>query len=266
MKLLIITPTLNRSPYLEETIASVRSSAPDAEHILSAPSSEVEALRARYPELQVVADQGREGGMYGAINAGIDAAGSDWEWFSYINDDDVLYPGFTRMLDALQKEKNPPGFVYGVVTQIDASGAELCPIPVCPWASHLAYVFPSNVSPISQQGMLIQRAVLEKVGLLDSSFKYAADMELWCRLYTSDVRFKFHKDQVAGFRIWGSQLSKDLEPFEVEKVRIREQYFSTPNPVLFSCIKTIFRLYNIPKYIRRIRRLGWKTSDQVMSS
>lgn len=264
--LLVVTPTLNRSPYLDETIASVRNCAPDAEHILSAPSSEVEALRARYPKMKVVADKGREGGMYGAINAGIEAAESDWEWFTYINDDDLLYPGFTRMLEALQKDTNPPGFVYGVVTQIDASGTELYPIPACPWPSHLAYLFPSNVSPLSQQGMLIQRAALERVGLLDSSFKYAGDMEYWCRLYTSDVRFKFHREHVAGFRIWGSQLSKDLEPFEVEKVRIREQYFSAQNPVLFSCIKTIFRLYNSPKYIRRIRRLGWKTSDQVMSS
>ena len=57
MSLLIVTPTLNRSRYLDETIASVRSYAPDAEHILSAPSNEVEALRARYPELQVVADK-----------------------------------------------------------------------------------------------------------------------------------------------------------------------------------------------------------------
>jgi hypothetical protein len=79
------------------------------------------------------------------------------------------------MLEPLQKEKKPPGFVYGVVTLIDASGAELYPIPVCPWPTHLAYLFPSNVSPISQQGMLIQRAALDRVGLLNPSFKYAGD-------------------------------------------------------------------------------------------
>jgi GT2 family glycosyltransferase len=264
MNLLIITPTLNNSPYLEETIASVRNYAPGAEHILSAPSGEVAALRARYPDLRVVVDQGREGGMYGAINAGIEAAQTDWQWFTYINDDDVLAPGFTRMLEAQQRDQAPPGFVYGVVTQIDAEGAELYPISVCPWASLLSYLFPSQVSPISQQGMLIQRAALDQVGLLDSSFKYAGDMELWCRLYTSGVRFEFYNQHVAGFRVWGSQLSKDQQPFEVEKVRIRELYFSAPHPLVLGCVQTLFRLYNIPNYIRRIRRLGWKTSDQVM--
>lgn len=264
-KLLIITPTLNRSPYLGETIASVRSYAPEVEHILSAPSSEIEVLRARYPTLRVVADKGREGGMYGAINAGIEAAESDWEWFTYINDDDVLYQGFSNMLLKHLSHPKPEDFGYGIVQHIDQQSLPIYTISVCPWPRCLKYFFSTQMSPISQQGMLIKRTAMETVGLLDSSFKYAGDREYWCRLLTSGARFKFHNEEVAGFRICDGQLSQDITQFSAERSQIKEMYFKSPNRITFALIKLAFRLYNLPKYAHRISRLGLSTSDQIMA-
>jgi GT2 family glycosyltransferase len=264
MSLLIVTPTLNRSRYLDETIASVRSYAPDAEHILSAPSNEVEALRARYPELQVVADKGREGGMYGAINAGIETAESNWEWFTYINDDDVLYPGFSHMVKMHLSKENAEDFVHGIVDHIDEAGMLLFSIPACPWASLFRYLIPSGVSPLSQQGMLIKRAALERIGHYDQSFKYAADMEFYCRLYMNGGRFAFSRHRVAAFRICSQQLSSEIAPFEEEKARIRAQYFEQPSRIMCILSKCIFTGYNMPKYLNRLQSVGFKTSRSMM--
>jgi GT2 family glycosyltransferase len=266
MSLLIVTPTLNRSRYLDETIASVRSCAPDAEHILSAPSNEVENLRARYPELRVVADKGRGGGMYGAINAGIEAAESDWEWFTYINDDDVLYPGFANMVKAHLAKEDPEDFVHGNVDHIDEAGMLLYSIPACPWTSLFRYLIPSAVSPLSQQGMLIKRAALERIGLYDQSFKYAADMEFYCRLYVNGGRFAFSRHRVAAFRICSQQLSSEVAPFEEEKARIRTKYFEQPSRIMCILSKCIFRGYNMPKYLNRLQRVGFKTSRSMMEN
>jgi Ca2+-binding RTX toxin-like protein len=70
MKLLVVTPTLGESPWLEETISSVAAVAGAPEHVLVAPADKVAALARRYPRVAVVAEPG--GGMYAAINAGLD--------------------------------------------------------------------------------------------------------------------------------------------------------------------------------------------------
>ncbi|WPJ97377.1 glycosyltransferase [Coraliomargarita algicola] len=266
MSLLIITPTLNRSKFLDETIRSVKACAPGAEHILSAPAAEVASLQQQYPSIKVVADRGRAGGMYGAINAGITAAESEWEWFTYINDDDLLYPGFSKMVKVHTTKHAAADFAHGVANHIDETGKLLYPIPSCPRTSLLPYLIAAGVSPISQQGMLIKRAVFERIGTYDQSFKYAADMEFYCRLYAKGGTFSFYPIEVAGFRICNEQLSQDIAPFEKEKVTIRTKYFSQPSFINRAMAKLTFRIYNLPKYLIRLSRIGFKTSKSAFSS
>jgi len=67
-------------------------------HLLAAPAEKQPELQARFPHTRVVADAGRAGGIYGALNAALAVAGNDWDWFTYINDDDTLLPGFSEAL------------------------------------------------------------------------------------------------------------------------------------------------------------------------
>src|SRR4051812_6367293 len=94
--LLVVTPTLGESPFLDQTVASIEAQPLHIEHVIATPGRKVAELAARYPDATVVADAGRLGGIYGAINAGIQAASAKfkWDWFTYINDDDTLLPGF----------------------------------------------------------------------------------------------------------------------------------------------------------------------------
>ena len=47
----------------------------------------------------MVADAGKEGGLYGALNAGLAATvETPWDWYTYINDDDLLSLGFGEMM------------------------------------------------------------------------------------------------------------------------------------------------------------------------
>ena len=112
MKILVITPTLGESPWLAETVASVATLAAPHEHVLVAPAATVPALAARFPGVTVTAEPG--GGMYAAINAGV-AAAREWDAFTYINDDDLLLPGFAAAVAAMAGRGTQALLAYGRV-------------------------------------------------------------------------------------------------------------------------------------------------------
>src|ERR1035437_5874504 len=93
---LIVTPTLADSPFLDATVQSVREQTFAFIHVLAVPAHQVEPVRRRYPHATVVPDAGRAGGIYGALNAALDAAPPGWAWFTYINDDDLLLPALSK--------------------------------------------------------------------------------------------------------------------------------------------------------------------------
>ena len=69
--LLVVTPTLGESVFLEQTLASVAALPVPVLHVLSVPAAKVTLLQARYPHLKVVPDAGKAGAIYGAINAAL---------------------------------------------------------------------------------------------------------------------------------------------------------------------------------------------------
>jgi len=124
-RLLVVTPTLGVSTYLEDTVRGVTSLQIPFVHVLSCPGPMVAKLQARFPHAIVVADAGKEAGLYGAINIALRAAGEDWQWFTYINDDDELGPGFSEVAQRHFAKENPEPVVYGNVRVIDESGGTI---------------------------------------------------------------------------------------------------------------------------------------------
>ena len=121
-RILIVTPTLGTSSYLDETVRGVTSLPVPFLHVLVTPAPMVESLQARYPHAIVLADAGKAAAIYGAINVALRSSGDDWEWFTYINDDDELGPGFGRMAQEHFARANPEPVVYGDVRIIDDEG------------------------------------------------------------------------------------------------------------------------------------------------
>lgn len=111
MKILVVTPTLGESPWLAETVASVAALRIPGAHVLVAPEAAVGKLAARFPGVTVVPEPG--GGMYAAVNAGL-AAVQGWEAFTYINDDDLLLPGFTAVVERASHAAGTPLLAYGL--------------------------------------------------------------------------------------------------------------------------------------------------------
>src|SRR6478735_8311934 len=121
--LLVVTPTLGDSIYLDATVRSVLEQPFPITHVLAVPAQRVVDLQARYPHARVVPDAGRAGAIYGALNAALDQAPEGWDWFTYINDDDLLLPGFaTAAARHFAAGARAAPVAYGDVELIDGTG------------------------------------------------------------------------------------------------------------------------------------------------
>lgn len=264
MRILVVTPTLGDSPWLAETVASVATSSPGAKHVLVAPARVVADLAARFPSVVVVEEPG--GGMYAAINAGLLAAG-DWDAFTYINDDDLLLPGFAAVAAELEEQTaGRPCLVYGRVRLIAADGRRLGAIPVSVWPGFNRELYAQRLEPVYQHGTLVNRAAWEQHGGFDPEFRWCGDSEFLARLCVRGVESVYVGGEVAAFRLRRGQLTKNRPAMMAERARVDEK-LGLPTARLtprHRWARLVFRLANLPVYAGRIARHGFVSFDELL--
>ena len=261
---LVVTPSLGVSPWLQATRRSVEHHCPGSRHQLAVPTGMVSDVVRRFPGCGVAPDAGRSGGMYGAINAGIAAAEWDWTHFTYINDDDLLLPGFDAMASSVLRE-GFSGIAYGRAWYIDESGRRLAPIPIERNPRRFDGLMRLLISPMVQQGMLVGRETLARLGGFDASYRLSADFDFLARAVRAGVEFRHYGLDVGAFRIQRGQLSKQAANMRTESARIRDIVF--PGRVsLFERWRTLasFRVRHAGDYFLRVRMSGFKSAEQIV--
>ena len=262
MKIRVITPTLDKSRWLGATIESVAARVSVCEHVLVAPAERVAALTALHPGVTVVPESG--GGMYAAINTGLAVPGQ-WDAFTYLNDDDVLLPGF----DAAVRTAGSAGrncFVYGKVRLIDGAGDRLGAIPVSRFPAHNRALYAQRLEPVYQHGTLVGRSVWETHGGFDPAFLYCGDSEFLARLGALGVSPTYVNAEVAAFRLRRGQLTKNRSAMLEERKRVDEKLHLLPAKITarHRWARLVFRVSNLPVYAERIVRHGFISFDELL--
>jgi hypothetical protein len=251
------------------TVASVVAQPVETLHVISAPVARMDALRARFPHAFVCADRGKEGGIYGALNAALRAAPGEWDWFTYINDDDVLLPGFSAMvaretgghLDARTD------VAYGDVELIDETGDRLTHITTEREPKWIPALLQQGISPLMQQGMLFRRPVVDRLGGFDPRYRLCADLDFWLRAYAGGARFRAHRLDVAQFRLRRGQLSGDTAQTEREQTEIVARHLPEPtSPLQQRIARWRYRWCNLPRYVARVKSRGFRSSYEVLQA
>jgi len=267
MRLLVVTPTLGDSPWLEESVASVAGLPCACCQVLVAPAAAVVALTDRFPQTVVIAELGSNRGMYAAINTGLGAVG-EWDAFTYLNDDDLLLPGFAysvaRAETAVRMRRAL--FVYGRVRLIDTEGRLLGAIPVSPWPRLNRALYAQRIEPVYQHGTLVSRAAWQQVGGFDPTFRYCGDSEYLARLCIRGVPAVRVAGEVAAFRLRRGQLTKNRLKMMEERKRVDEQLSLLPRhlAVRHYWARLCFRVANLPVYAGRIARHGFVSFDELL--
>ena len=179
----VITPSLNCADFIRRNIDSVRAQGlpPDRlEHwIIDGGSTDgtVEILKST-PDIQWISEPDK--GLSDAVNKGIQRAMG--EWIAWINADDQLCP------DALETVKkwsltHPDIKLFAgdeIILNYDGTQEQ-----VIQGRSYTFDELLGHESGINQASTLVHRSVYDRVGLLDTSIRYAMDYE-WMVRATKD--------------------------------------------------------------------------------
>jgi GT2 family glycosyltransferase len=262
-RILIVTPTLGNAPTLAATVSSVAAFCEEVDYIIITPKKQVQTLEKRFPGVRIVAESADSSGLYGALQTAFNGTGAQYDWVGWINDDDLLEPGFSEVIShaLLRPELD---LIYGRVQMIAGSGAHLMYAPMArsPWLANACAAI--GQIPFTQQGGLIRRSSFEKVGGFSLNFKLGADSDLFFRLLRSGARSKCCRELVATYRITPGQLSSDRDLQLVEHAQITEAR-KVP-PFWRRLVRAWFMCENLPFLIGRIRRHGFRTVRAIMES
>lgn len=265
-RLLVVTPTLGLSTYLDRTVEGILALPVPFLHVLVCPAPVVATLRERFPHAIVLADAGKAAGLYGAINVALHNIADAWEWFTYINDDDELGPDFGRISQQHFATNDPEPVVYGEVRIIDEEGGTISFLTLERDLANIPALLRAGISPLSQQGMLFHRDVVRELVGFNTKYRICADLDFWARALASGRRFRYYAAEMGRFRIRRGQISGDVSLTTREQDEIACRLFPTAGGAVHRWLATWrFRARNFPRYLSRSRRVGWVSSNQILA-
>lgn len=175
----IVTPSYNQVTYLETTIRSVLAQDyPALEYfIIDGGSTDGSAdIINKYSEKLTWWISEPDSGQAEAINKGLSRASG--EIVAWLNSDDLYLPEAIKGAVAAFQAHPQGSLVYGNAISIDTHGRPLhfWTFPDWGWEQLMSYRI------ICQPSVFIRRSVLDKVGLLDTSYHFMLDHNLWMRI------------------------------------------------------------------------------------
>jgi hypothetical protein len=261
-RLLIVIPTLGDSPHLDAAVESARALHVRKRIMLAAPATRVAALQRRYPDVELVKDAGRAGGLAGALNEAIAAAGSDWDWFTYAEEHDLFTNDFAAVVAQHCRPENAGTIAYGDVELIDEIGRSLGRATAESSPAYFPALLQSGILPLNTPGLLVSASVLNAIGGFDPEFPRTVHCEFCIRARAASYRLRYYPSTVGRFRALRGY-KHDEQAAELEAIRQRNQLppASAPERLLASIR---YRLLNSPRYIERWRALGtWLSRAEI---
>lgn len=252
MKRRLVIPTLGESTHLAAAVASARALGPAWQVVLVCPAARVAGLRQRFPAEEVVAETGS--GLYAAVNDAV-AAGA-WEWFSYLNDDDLVTGALAQEIPA------GADIVYGQVDYIDEAGRRVGSFPVESRPARLSCLLAAGVPALTPQGTVISRRAFETLGGFDTKLRYCGDFDFWLRAAGRGLRFAYRPGLAGAFRLRPGQLSGQRESAAAEFATVRARAGQFHPSFRLAWARTAFRLRHLPLILERRRLTGhWRSHE-----
>ncbi|HEY8770845.1 MAG TPA: glycosyltransferase, partial [Thermoleophilaceae bacterium] len=174
----VVTPTLQMSRFLRDTIESVLGQDyPRLEYLVmdgGSTDGTVDVLRGYGDRLRFVSEP--DGGQADAVNRGFRATSG--ELFAFLNADDTYLPGAVGKAVQGFLEHPEAAVVYGDGVHVDEEGEEIAPYPTQDFDRDALM----RRCFICQPAAFVSRTALERVGLLDARLQVSLDYDLWIRL------------------------------------------------------------------------------------
>lgn len=198
LKISVVTVSYNQGQFIRDNIESIlNQNYTNYEHIIVDGGSQdqtVSILR-EYPHLLWTSEKDR--GQSDGLNKGFRRVCGDI--IAWVNSDDMLAPGAMAAVNDFFI-RNPDKYVVtGNQIFIDGQGQFIERIPAKTFS--LDFLLNGVRSAVMQNSTFFRKEVLDKVGLLDESFHYSMDHELFVRIAKHFQSYALPVD-LAYFRMW----------------------------------------------------------------
>lgn len=250
-KILVITPTLGNRETLSMTIESVRKIGGSlVKHVIVAPKKQIPSIKNKYGNIECLPEQEDKKGIYAALNHGFKTYGKDYEYLTFINDDDYWLPDFKLLISAIEKGYD---FVYGKVNYIlENKNGIIKPMASSSQFKEFIPLLYHGIILFTQQATLIKSNLYFEMGGFSEDYKLVSDTKFWADLSLLNIKYKYISKPCAAYIHQYENLStlnKELQT--QEHIKLLELM---PKVTLFKrCLAVLkFRLINSPVYINRI--------------
>lgn len=175
----IVTPSFNQAKFLEQTIQSVlNQDYPNIEYLVvdgGSTDGSVEIIQ-RYSGRLAWWVSEEDHGQADGINKGL--ARARGKYVAWLNSDDYYLPGAVLQAVALLEQHPELAFVHGDLQVVDESGKVINVLTYGNWGVRGLMAF----KIIGQPAVFMRHSALEQAGLLDLSYHFLLDHQLWLRL------------------------------------------------------------------------------------
>jgi glycosyltransferase involved in cell wall biosynthesis len=175
----IITPSLNQSAYIEDTIRCIKDQDySNIEHIIvdgGSTDNTLDIIRKYERTYNLKWTSEPDSGMYAAINKGM--RGAKGEILAYLNTDDLYLPWTVSVVVNYLSRYPEIHLVYGDLININIATKR----SALWFYPEFSLSFLLRRGTLGQPSVFFRRSVVEKVGLFDESLKLVGDCEYWIR-------------------------------------------------------------------------------------
>lgn len=252
-KILVITATLGNRDTLTRTIESVRTVGGDlVHHVIVSPAAAIPAIQEKYGGIDCLAELPGKKGIYAALNHGFQTYGRDYDYLTFINDDDYWLPAYRVLIDAMMNDESLD-LAYGRTRYVNENNEYLGSQTSSPrFKDFIGLVKAKNIILLTQQATLIKSRWYFELGGFDESLRLVADSKFWMQLSQKPIRYKYFNRECAAYMIQDGQLSSDHTLQAKEHERLFTEFSNVPPASFWTVLR--FRLSNALIYAKRLMR------------
>ena len=246
---LVVTPTLGDRPKIATTILSVKHYGGDAVlHVIVGPIKKVRPLQRSFPWV-ILLDDSSKNGVYSAINYALQCYGHDYEFFTYINDDDSWSHDYIYLLRTILSDKSL-GMVYGRVFY-GSMGSITSIGPKFPFASYFPRLSALGIPFITQQALIVRTNLIFDNGCFPESLPISADSALWAKIIMNSNNIRFVDRFCAFYEQRGERISNNKNMISLNDKFKTNLKYKISAKIWNIFIIAFYRLFNVPVYLVR---------------
>ena len=251
-QIIVFTPTLGKSKTLSRTIESVRQISQGlVDHVLICPKSSFKNLTNIYKDNVFVIEPENINGVFESINWAFKNLKNEYKYFTYINDDDYWLPGMYKLLDyCLTSEED---IIYSnniFINPLNNSSYKGSNFPNTKLFCNLSLC---GVPQFTQQSVLIKSKTFQENNFFDESLPLNADTDLFYRIIKNGSKNKYFNIVSSAYSLGPGRLtSKKNDRDSAQELFLKKHLVNKRNIIIINFSVFIFRIYNLPLYLRRL--------------